>query len=302
MASLVGSGLFSILLVISRTPGVNRLLPAADFFHVALVAHVDLSVLVWFVSLAGMLWSLNCRASRHRLGPGRARAGGRRHRRDGAGALHRRGRGHHGQLHPDADGAAVRGRPAAVRRRHARCWWGARWCRRAPPAPGSTPPARSLRPERRRRRHRGRPAGLRLVLGRGARHAGRQGLLRDPVLGRRPRAAVHLDPADAGGLAVAGRRLRRPPAAQPARDGADVLAGAGGGVRHPGRLPGLRRGLGGAPRHPDLGDAPGRRAGHPAGGAGRRRRAAGRAAAAAARPGPGAPRCCPRCCCSAPAG
>lgn len=59
MASLIGSGLFSILLVISRTPGVNRLLPAADFFHVALVAHVDLSVLVWFVSLAGMLWSLN---------------------------------------------------------------------------------------------------------------------------------------------------------------------------------------------------------------------------------------------------
>jgi cytochrome c oxidase subunit I len=59
LAALIGSGLFSILLVVSRTPGVNRLLPAADFFHVALVVHVDLSVLVWFVSLAGMLWSLN---------------------------------------------------------------------------------------------------------------------------------------------------------------------------------------------------------------------------------------------------
>jgi cytochrome c oxidase subunit 1 len=33
----------------------------------------------------------------------------------------------------------------------------------------------------------------------------RQGLLRDPLLGRRPRAAVHLDAADAGGLAVAGQ-------------------------------------------------------------------------------------------------
>jgi hypothetical protein len=60
MAALIGSGLFSILLVLSRTPGLNRLLPVADFFHVALVVHVDLSVLVWFMALAGMLWSLNC--------------------------------------------------------------------------------------------------------------------------------------------------------------------------------------------------------------------------------------------------
>ena len=59
LAALIGSGLFSILLVVSRTPGLNRLLPVADFFHVALVVHVDLSVLVWFVALAGMLWSLN---------------------------------------------------------------------------------------------------------------------------------------------------------------------------------------------------------------------------------------------------
>jgi cytochrome c oxidase subunit I len=59
MAALVGSGLFSILLVASRTPGVNRLLPGADFFRVALVVHVDLSVLVWFVAIAGMVWSLH---------------------------------------------------------------------------------------------------------------------------------------------------------------------------------------------------------------------------------------------------
>jgi hypothetical protein len=44
---------------LSRTPGVNRLLPAADFFHVALVLHVDLSVLVWFMALGGLLWSLH---------------------------------------------------------------------------------------------------------------------------------------------------------------------------------------------------------------------------------------------------
>ena len=62
LAALVGSGLFSILLVLARTPGINTWLPAGDFFRVALVVHVDLSVLVWFVAIAGLLWSLNLRA------------------------------------------------------------------------------------------------------------------------------------------------------------------------------------------------------------------------------------------------
>jgi len=66
LAALIGSGLFSILLVLSRTPGINALVPVADLFHVSLVVHVDLSVLVWFMALAGMLWSLN--GSRKRLG------------------------------------------------------------------------------------------------------------------------------------------------------------------------------------------------------------------------------------------
>lgn len=61
LAALVGSGLFSILLVLARTPGLQQLFPAADFFHVALVVHVDLSVLVWFVAMAGLLWTLNSR-------------------------------------------------------------------------------------------------------------------------------------------------------------------------------------------------------------------------------------------------
>jgi hypothetical protein len=59
LLALVGSGLFSILLVLSRTPGLNRRFDVAEFFRVALVVHVDLSVLVWFVALAGLLWSLN---------------------------------------------------------------------------------------------------------------------------------------------------------------------------------------------------------------------------------------------------
>ena len=60
--ALVASGLLSVLLVLSRTPGIARVLPVADFFHVALVAHVDLSVLVWFLAFAGIAWSLDTTA------------------------------------------------------------------------------------------------------------------------------------------------------------------------------------------------------------------------------------------------
>ncbi|OGS95930.1 MAG: hypothetical protein A3H31_01435 [Gallionellales bacterium RIFCSPLOWO2_02_FULL_57_47] len=59
MASLVGAGLFAILLVLSRTPYVQDIFPWVDFFHTALVVHVDLSVLLWFMAFAGVLWSLN---------------------------------------------------------------------------------------------------------------------------------------------------------------------------------------------------------------------------------------------------
>ena len=66
--ALAGAGLYSLLLVFSRTPGINQVLPLADFFRVALVVHVDLSVLVWFFALAGMLWSLNSRSAMIGLG------------------------------------------------------------------------------------------------------------------------------------------------------------------------------------------------------------------------------------------
>jgi hypothetical protein len=62
IAALVGSGIFSLLLVLARTPGLKELFPVANFFQVALVAHVDLSVLVWFLAFAGVLWSLACDA------------------------------------------------------------------------------------------------------------------------------------------------------------------------------------------------------------------------------------------------
>ena len=68
VVSLLGSGLFSILLVLARTPHVNELIPWVDFFHTALVVHVDLSVLVWFVAFAGLIWTLNSERKLIKLG------------------------------------------------------------------------------------------------------------------------------------------------------------------------------------------------------------------------------------------
>jgi hypothetical protein len=64
LASLVGAGLFSLLLVLARTPAVQELIPVVDFFRIALVVHVNLSVLIWLLSIAGVFWSLACRQDR----------------------------------------------------------------------------------------------------------------------------------------------------------------------------------------------------------------------------------------------
>ena len=59
LAALIGSGVFSVMLVAARTPYFQHWFPLSDFFRVALVVHVDFSVLVWFLALAGVLWSVN---------------------------------------------------------------------------------------------------------------------------------------------------------------------------------------------------------------------------------------------------
>lgn len=59
--TLLGAGIFSILLVLARTPVIGALIPFVDFFHTALVIHVNFSTLIWILSFACMLWSLNTR-------------------------------------------------------------------------------------------------------------------------------------------------------------------------------------------------------------------------------------------------
>lgn len=59
--TLLGAGIFAVLLVLARTPMIGELIPFAGFFHTALVIHVNLSTLVWILSFASILWSLNSR-------------------------------------------------------------------------------------------------------------------------------------------------------------------------------------------------------------------------------------------------
>ncbi|MBI4987042.1 MAG: cbb3-type cytochrome c oxidase subunit I [Rhodocyclales bacterium] len=70
VASLIGSGLLAILLVLSRTPGIQDAFPLLDFFRAALVVHVDLSVLVWFMAFAAVLWSMTGSGQAAALGRG----------------------------------------------------------------------------------------------------------------------------------------------------------------------------------------------------------------------------------------
>jgi|TARA_B100001971_G_scaffold214801_1_gene254421 hypothetical protein len=57
--SLALAGLFSLLLVLSRTPVIGEVFPWLDFFQSALVVHVNLSVLVWSLSFLAVVWSFS---------------------------------------------------------------------------------------------------------------------------------------------------------------------------------------------------------------------------------------------------
>jgi heme/copper-type cytochrome/quinol oxidase subunit 1 len=57
VAALVVGGLYTILIVLSRTPFFQEIIPWVDFFRTALVVHVNLTVLVWFLAFAGVFWS-----------------------------------------------------------------------------------------------------------------------------------------------------------------------------------------------------------------------------------------------------
>lgn len=57
-AALGVAGLYSLILVVARTPQFKEMPLFIRLFHEALVVHVDLSVLVWFLAIACMFMSL----------------------------------------------------------------------------------------------------------------------------------------------------------------------------------------------------------------------------------------------------
>lgn len=59
LVSLLAAGVFSILLVLARTPVIQELVPLIDLFRVALVVHVTLSVLIWLLAVSAATWSLS---------------------------------------------------------------------------------------------------------------------------------------------------------------------------------------------------------------------------------------------------
>ena len=64
LVSLVAAGMFSILLVLARTPIIQGLIPFLDFFRIALVVHVTLSVLIWLLAISAATWSLSTNADK----------------------------------------------------------------------------------------------------------------------------------------------------------------------------------------------------------------------------------------------
>ncbi|WP_425361118.1 hypothetical protein [Candidatus Tisiphia endosymbiont of Stenodema calcarata] len=57
--SLALAGVYSIILVMLRTPMCVNLFPNTEIFRSALVIHVNLSILVWLMSVTACVWSYN---------------------------------------------------------------------------------------------------------------------------------------------------------------------------------------------------------------------------------------------------
>lgn len=66
LVSLIAAGIFSLLLVLARTPIVHSIIPFLDLFRISLVIHVTLSVLIWLLSFSAALWSIST-TKRHPL-------------------------------------------------------------------------------------------------------------------------------------------------------------------------------------------------------------------------------------------
>lgn len=61
--SLVFAGIFALLVALARTPVIEGMLPLGrDYIFVALVGHVVLAVVIWFLAFEGFLWVVSTTA------------------------------------------------------------------------------------------------------------------------------------------------------------------------------------------------------------------------------------------------
>lgn len=58
VSALVVAGLFAVLVAMARTPLVQNFVARTDYVKIALVGHVNLSFVIWFVAFEGALWVL----------------------------------------------------------------------------------------------------------------------------------------------------------------------------------------------------------------------------------------------------
>jgi len=59
VAALAIAGLYSVILVVLRTPGMGQIFSNPAIFRTALVIHVNLSVLVWLLAITSVVWSVS---------------------------------------------------------------------------------------------------------------------------------------------------------------------------------------------------------------------------------------------------
>ncbi|MBI3752782.1 MAG: cbb3-type cytochrome c oxidase subunit I [Deltaproteobacteria bacterium] len=58
VSSLIFAGIFAFLVAMARTPIIQNIFPRHDYIRVALVGHVILSVVIWFLAFQGVLWTI----------------------------------------------------------------------------------------------------------------------------------------------------------------------------------------------------------------------------------------------------
>ena len=60
VSTLIFAGIFAFLVAMARTPVIQDFLPKQkDYFYIALVGHVDLAVVIWFLAFMGVVWTLS---------------------------------------------------------------------------------------------------------------------------------------------------------------------------------------------------------------------------------------------------